>query len=153
MHEDLLQEIEDNNIDIVEKPLRGNLKGLYSDNIIALGDQIKTNTERTCVLAEELGHYYTSAGDILDQSTIENRKQEYKARRWAVKRLVRVEDIIEAFNAGVSTRSELAECLNITEKFLYIAIDHFKGIYGQFTELNEYVICFDPLYVCKRITK
>ena len=33
-------------------------------------------TEKACVLAEELGHHYTTVGDIIDQKESENRKQE-----------------------------------------------------------------------------
>ena len=30
--------------------------------------------EKACVLAEELGHHYTTIGDIIDQKESENRK-------------------------------------------------------------------------------
>jgi integrase len=47
----------------------------------------------------------TSSGNILDQSKIENRKQEFKARRWAVQKLIRVEDFIRAYEASARTLS------------------------------------------------
>ena len=148
-HNELMKLINNEELEVVELPLNGELKGLYSDDIIAINKNIDTYTEKTCVLAEELGHYYTSVGDILDQSKIENRKQELKARRWAIDKLIRVEDFIDAFKAGVQNRSELAEFLDVAEKFIEIALDHFKGIYGYSHTIGEYTICFDPLVVYK----
>jgi hypothetical protein len=52
------------------------LKGLYVDGNIALSDKLDTTNEKTCILAEELGHHYTTAGNILNQSNSNNRKQE-----------------------------------------------------------------------------
>lgn len=42
-----------------------------------------TQTEKSCVLAEEIGRRYTTIGDILDQNDMNNRKQELRARLWA----------------------------------------------------------------------
>lgn len=88
MHRALLHEAEKEGIEVVYLPLRGRIKGLYYNNVIALNKNIDTTAEKTCILAEELGHYYTSCGNIIDTSDTNNRKQEVKARRWAVKRLV-----------------------------------------------------------------
>ena len=44
------------------------IKGLYSDGTIAISTDMKTDAEKACVLAEELGHHYTTYGNILDQS-------------------------------------------------------------------------------------
>ncbi|SJZ38428.1 ImmA/IrrE family metallo-endopeptidase [Garciella nitratireducens] len=146
-HEELIKLINNEELEVVELPMEGRIKGLYADNIIAINKNLNTTTEKVCVLAEELGHYYTSAGDILDQSKLENRKQEKRARRWAVDKLIRVEDFIDAFKAGVQNRSELAEFLDVSENFIEIALDHFKGIYGYSHTIGEYTICFDPLIV------
>ncbi|SHI63216.1 ImmA/IrrE family metallo-endopeptidase [Lutispora thermophila] len=114
----------------------------HKSNIILLNKNLKTTAERTCILAEEIGHYCTTAGDILDQSKIQNRKQEYKARRWAVKKLIRVEQFIDAFNAGVTNKAELAEFLEVTEDFIDTTLDHFKAIYGISHSIGEYIIFF-----------
>ena len=63
------------------------LKGLYCDGAIGIDKNIETNTEKACVLAEELGHHYTSTGNILDQSSVANRKQEQKARLWGYNKM------------------------------------------------------------------
>lgn len=41
-----------------------NLKGLYINGNIAINTSVDNNPEKTCVLAEELGHYHTTVGDI-----------------------------------------------------------------------------------------
>lgn len=100
-------------------------------------------------MAEELGHYYTTVGNILDQTKTNNRKQEHKARRWAIKKFIRIEDFIKAFEADVRNRYELAEFLEVTEGFIDTMLDHFKGIYGIYKEVDGYVIYFDPPYYKK----
>lgn len=56
------------------------LKGLYYNGTIGIDKNIETDKEKACVLAEELGHYHTSSGNILDQGDVFNRKQELRAR-------------------------------------------------------------------------
>lgn len=57
------------------------LRGLCVDNNIAIKKSLN-QAEKACILAEELGHYYTTTGNILDQTNISNRKQERRARLW-----------------------------------------------------------------------
>lgn len=150
-YENLIQLATEENIEIYEIKLPKRIKGLYADNIIAISKQLSTSSEKACVLAEELGHHYTTVGNILDQSKTENRKQEYKARRWAVKKLIRVEQFIDAFNAGVTNKAELAEFLDVTEGFIDTALDHFKAIYGFSHSIGEYTIYFEPLFIYKNL--
>lgn len=151
MHEKLLMEIQREEIEIVSMPLSDKIKGLYADHVIAINSNITTTAEKTCILAEELGHYFTSTGNILDQSKITNRKQELRARRWAVKKLVTLKGIIAAYEAGVKNRHELAEYLGVTEEFINTSLEHFLGIYGYSHSVGEYTIIFNPLVVVKRI--
>ncbi|XOT29516.1 ImmA/IrrE family metallo-endopeptidase [Bacillus subtilis subsp. subtilis] len=122
------------------------IKGLYSDGIVWINKKL-SNTEKREVLAEELGHHFTTAGQILDQSTIQNRKQELRARNWAYKKLVPLNKIIQAHKAGIKNRYELAEFLNVTEKFLDEALKRYIEEYGYFKEVNGLTICFQPLGV------
>lgn len=50
-YENLLLETEKEGIDILEMKFKGNSKGLYSDNTIALSVDIDTIIEKHCVLA------------------------------------------------------------------------------------------------------
>ena len=61
-------------VDVVDWDFKDTrIKGLYCDGTIALNSKL-TNKEQAAVLAEELGHHLTAAGDILDQSVTVNRK-------------------------------------------------------------------------------
>lgn len=146
-YEILMKEAIQHDIDIYEKPMKSKIKGLYCDKIIWINQTIPTNVEKACVLAEELGHYHTTVGDILDQSKIENRKQELKARTWAYKKLVPLTKIVQAHKKNITTRYELAEFLNITEEFLEDAINWYIGKYGLSTTVDDFTICFEPLGV------
>jgi len=110
LYEKLLDEAARTNL-IYETPLPETIKGLYSDNVIAINKNISTSTEKTCILAEELGHFHTSYGNILDQSQITNRKQEIIARRWAYQKLVPLEAFVLAYKKRVSGIGEFAEML------------------------------------------
>ncbi len=146
-YEELQTEAYDNNILIKEVPLKSNSSGLYINNKIALNkNKLTTLSEKVCVLAEELGHHYTSYGDIIDLNNIENSKQEYKARLMAYNKLIGLKGIIDSFNAGCKTISEMAEYLVVTEKFLKEALECYKSKYGISATLDNYVIFFEPRF-------
>jgi len=136
-------------VEVISWSLKGNTKGAYYNGVIALCKNITTTAEKTCVLAEELGHHYTSCGDIIDTSKVENRKQEIKARRWAVRKVLPLESIISAYQAGCRNMFEMAEYLGITEEFLKSAFSMYKAIYGICIEYNGYIIYFDPPGILK----
>lgn len=131
-------------VKIKEKSLKYGFKGLYKNNKIIIDSNIETNKEKTCILAEELGHHFTSYGDIIDQSDIRNVKQELKARAWAYERLVGIVNLINAHKAGVRGRYELAEFLEIPEWFLLEAIEYYKSKYGTCYKIDNYLIYFSP---------
>lgn len=145
-YEILEREILSEGIEIVNMNFRGNLKGLYADNTIAIDRKIITNAEKCCVLAEELGHHFTSIGDILDSKDLINIKQEKQARNWAYEKLVSITGIIDAFNAGTKNKYEMAEYLDVTEEFLEKSIIHYKEKHGIFLEIDEYIIYFEPYF-------
>ena len=135
-------------IDIVEMPFNSKrIKGLYCDGIIALNSNLTTSAKKACVLAEELGHYYTSSGDILDLSVVANRKQERVARFWAYNRLLGLRRLIDAFEHGCSNRHEIAAYLDVTEDFLTEALDCYHEKYGVSAVVDNYVVYFEPLGV------
>jgi len=150
MYEKLLLEYTDK-VEVYERNMR--LKGLYSDNVIAISSRLNSSTEKACILAEELGHHYTSAGDILDQTKLSNVKQEKRARSWAYERLIPLNRLIDACAAGCRNRYELAEYLEVTEEFLDEAIKRYKEKYGLFYTVNNYTIYFEPLGVLNFFTQ
>lgn len=126
-------------------PMRN--KGLYSDGVIWINKGIPTTAEKYSILAEELGHYHTSSGNILDQRDMRNRKQELRARQWAYERLVPLSSIVQAHKAKVRGRFEIAEYLGVTEEFLQASIDRYRDKYGILTSIDNYIIFLDPLRV------
>lgn len=148
LYEELLIEANHEGLNVYERNI-GNFKGLYVDGNIALNHAIETRAEKACVLAEELGHYHTTCGNILDQSKAENRKQERKARAWAYERLVNFHGLIEASKCGIKNKYELAEFFGVTEWFLEQAIQYYKEKYGMLLKLGCYIIYFEPLGVFK----
>ena len=112
-----------------------------------------THTNRKCVLAEELGHHYTTVGNILDQSDTGNRKQEEQARIWAYDRLVGLTGIIDCYKAGCRTISEMADALEVTEEFLREALERYRQKYGIYTTIGHYIIYFEPYLTVVRMVK
>lgn len=148
-YEELQDEACRDGIEIVDNyPFESNkIHGLYCENTIAIGKDAKTNAEKACILAEELGHHYTTAGDILDQSKVANRQQEQKARTWAYFRQISLCDLVSAYRYGCRNQFEIADYLGVTEQFLTDALKRFKEKYGIYATCNNYVIYFEPLGV------
>jgi len=114
MYEELLSEY-DNDLYIEEADTT--IEGLYADGCIRIRKNEPEN-RKVCLLAEELGHHCMGCDDILDQSNIENQKQEYKARRWAFKKLVPLSDIMDAVLLGYTAVYEISDYLDLDEEFI-----------------------------------
>ncbi len=119
------------------------LKGLYFDGNIAL-ERKMSQTEKSCVLAEELGHYYTTSGNILDQTDVSNRKQEYRARLYGFNLKIGLMGLIRAFEHGCRSASDIAEYLDVTEEYLKEAVDCYRSKYGVCAIVDNYAIYFIP---------
>lgn len=147
----LLHEAEEQGVYIYEQPLPAKLKGLYCDHVIWINKNLNSEIEKACILAEELGHYYTTSGNILDQTKTENRKQEKRARTWAYNKLIPLSSFVEAHQQGIRNRHELAEFLHVTEEFLDGALQRCQQLYGTHTQFSQYTISFDPLAVVEML--
>ena len=137
-------------IDLIVDDIPGRVKGLYFDNIIVLHKNIETKSEENCILAEELGHYYTGVGNLLDQKDIKSIKQENHARKWATEKLISPSRLIDAFKVGVRNRWELSQFLDVTEEFIEESLIHLTKLYGEYFTIDEYTIHFNPLWVYKK---
>ena len=142
-YEALLDEAHQEGLIVKEKPLKYN-NGRIKGKRIAIRKDIETSAEKTCVLAEELGHHHTSVGNILDMDDMRNCKQERQARLWGYNKLIGLTGIITAFRAGCQNRQEIAELLGVTEEYLQECIDCYRDKYGVYTEVDNYVIYFIP---------
>lgn len=147
-YEQLLTAADQNGLAVKEHPLTDH-DGLLKGKRIAIRKDIETQAEKSCVLAEELGHHYTSSGDILDQNDIMNRKQEYRARLYGYNLKVGLTGLIRAYEEGCRNLYEMAEYLDVTEEYLRNVINCYHAKYGQYTIVDNYVIYFEPFAVIK----
>ena len=150
-YEILISEASDTGLTVKEKPLKYN-NGRIKGNKIAIRKDLETSSQKACVLAEELGHHYTSVGNILDQSDPDNRKQEILARTWAYDGLIGLSRIIDAYKYGCQNRYEIAEYLEVTEEFLQDCIDRYRSKYGICKQFEDYIIYFEPTLAVGKIT-
>lgn len=141
-YNDLLIEADSNNLITKEKHLSaydGRIKG----NRIAIRKGL-LEAQKKCVLAEEIGHFRTSSGNILDQRNISDKKQESHARVWAYNKLIGLTGIINSYKHGCTSLYEIADYLEVTEEFLSEALQHYKNKYGTHVKIDNYIILFEP---------
>lgn len=144
-YEELLQESLEQNLIVKEMDLPG-YKGRIYKNRVAIRKNM-TTAEKSCVLAEELGHHLTTVGNILDQTDVSNCKQERLARLWAYNKQIGLSGIIQGYRAHCRSRYDLAEYLEVSEDFLQEALECYREKYGVYTELDGYVIYFEPCLI------
>ena len=121
------------------------IKGLYCDSTIVIDESVETIHEYNCVLAEELGHHFTTSGNILIMNTYDNARQERRAREWAYRLLISFEDLIIAYQRRIEHHN-LADFLEVTECFLIEALEYYNNKYYKVMYKN-YTIQFSPLKV------
>lgn len=152
-YENLLNEAAQKDIKVIENyPFKSNCEGMAVGNKVALSQNLATQSQKTTVLAEELGHYHTTVGNILDQASINSRKQEYQARMWAYNHLIGLNGIINSYKARKYTLHDMADYLEVTEEFLLAALNCYKSKYGECVQVDNYAICFEPNFGVIEIT-
>lgn len=112
----------------IEYPLVHPLLGIYLCNsdtspVIGLSTSIETTAEKRCIMAEELGHHFTTVGTCISSKEFYHysalnpiSKVEYKAMRWAAEYLVPENDLLDVIGSGLYEPWELAEHFMITEE-------------------------------------
>lgn len=150
-YEELLIHADSENLIVKEKNIPGYGGRIYK-NRIAIHKELESSTEKACVLAEELGHYHTSQGNILDQSDTANRKQELKARLWAYNKQIGLMGLVRAYEHGCMNRYEIAKFLEVSEKFLSDAIECYRKKYGQCVVVDNYIIGFEPVLAIAKMS-
>lgn len=143
-YEELQVFAEENGMNVKEKDIPG-YHGRIFGNRIAIHQGLKTSAEKADTLAEEIGHYFTTVGDIMDQSNLPNRKQEVIARAWAYQQQIGLAGLISAYKHGCQTRYEAAEFLGVTEALLQEALEYYCNKYGDVPqEVDGGLIQFMP---------
>ncbi len=126
--------IEKENIAVEYMDFSPTIQGMYykADGclpIIGINENIVSNKKLfTCVLAEELGHHFTSTGDSTTEcysfvDRINLSKTECTALRWAAEYLLPLDEIVEAIKRGIKNIEDLSDSLGVTNEFL---LERFK---------------------------
>ena len=88
--------------------------------------RMPTLADEKCKLAHELGHCETGAFYNRFASRDLRQKHELHANRWAYKKLVPEDELIEAWCQGYREPWELAEYFGVTEPFLRGALEYYR---------------------------
>lgn len=152
LYEKLIVECIDSNLKVIEENLKPiGTYGLCVNDMIFL-EKTLNNDLKACVLAEELGHYYKSSGNILDLSVVTNIQSENSGRAWAFEKLFGLEQIVEVHNERLDSKYSAAEYLGVSESFIDEAICYYRKKYGTYVNYKNYTIGFVPrLYVIQKI--
>jgi len=143
-YEELLDTADQLDLAVKEQPLTVH-DGLIRGRRIAIRKSIETQAEKSCVLAEELGHYFTSFGNILNMDEIQNRKQELRARLSGYDMQIGLIGIIECYKHHCRSIYEMAEYLQVTEEYLKEALECYSRKYGEnLVAIDNYAIRFVP---------
>lgn len=160
-YEVLEQDAYDRGIELYENVYLGNdhvdpdkyLLGVCCGNKIGLAKELCSQCEKASILAEEIAHHEITYGDILDQTVIENRKQELTARCLGYDALFNgIYGIIEGLKAGCENTYELSEYLDVPEKTIVEALGRYRSKYGCRIEFDDFDLQFEPwiAVMCKR---
>ena len=99
--------------------------------IIGINENIISDKKLfTCVLAEELGHHFTSIGDSSAEyysltDRVNLNKTEAAALKWAAEYLLPLDEIVNAIKKGIKNIDDLSDFLGVTDEFL---LERFKFI-------------------------
>ena len=79
--------------------------------------KLRTSRDVKVHLAHELGHCQT--GSFYNINTLETRERmEYRADRWAIKKLIPFHTLLNVLKSGITEKWELAEYFNVTEDYI-----------------------------------
>lgn len=150
--EKLEQEAADNGIHIDYVDFKSErLKGLYCDGSIALSNALNTQVEKVSILSEELGHHYTSNGNIIDPANVMSRKQERLARLWAYNSRIGIPGLIAAWEQGCRNKYEISDYLEVSESMLADALECYRQKYGTSIWDGCYRIQFEPYFTIGKV--
>ena len=132
--EQLLQHAYDLGVEVTEdKHLPPPFRGLYlrdgrggSQIVLRAG---LAESERACVLAEELAHHEQGAGDLRTMGYVALSRQETRAIAQAITLLVPLEELMQAVRSGVHSAAELGEALGVSPEFVPYVVAYYRAKY------------------------
>lgn len=102
----------------------GGCKAIFLDS-----EKLQTTAEEAVTIAHEAGHIMTGSTHYINSPYDLICRHEYKANKWAIKKLVPKEELDLAVRKGLREIWELAEYFNVTEKFMELAVSYYKRTY------------------------
>ncbi len=94
--------------------------------------KVKDCADRRVKMAHELGHCKTGAFYNMYSKHNVISKNEYKADKWAIQRLMPIDELLSAVEEGYTEVWELAEYFGVTETFVRRAYEIYTAM-GIFT--------------------
>lgn len=108
----------------------------------------QTEAEAACACAEGIGLHH--AGPALPRAPLERERQRRRARKWAVRELLPLDALGEAFLAHSGNAYAMAEALDVTRAFLDEAIALYAARYSGGTQTDAYAFQFHPYFDVRR---
>lgn len=93
-------------------------------------------------LHEEVSHYDFTVGDISEEKTLDDRKQERLARSRAMESTVTLDGLVYCFIHELWLPDEIADYFEVTEKYLRDALDNYATKRGILFRFNDYYFDF-----------
>ena len=126
------KKIEDENIPVIDCAVVG-VKGVIIKSRDKYGifinhKEIENSDEEFMVLAHEWGHYASGTLHGLSSGKTHISQCEYRADRKAVLEFLPFERIQDAIKNGCQTPYEFSEFLDMPEKFVLQAFNHYKNM-------------------------
>ena len=117
-----------NNIAVIDFPFE-KIKACSIENngryFIGINEKSFDNmAQRNTAKAHELGHCMTGALYCESSPLFTQEKCEYRANRWAIRKLVPKRTLVDYFKKGYQMW-EIAEDMDLTEEFLWMAYHHY----------------------------
>ncbi|KRL76643.1 hypothetical protein [Ligilactobacillus equi] len=118
------------------------LPGLIIDKTVYLKKDLTYQKEHE-TLAEEIGHYKTSVGDLTSLDNAVNRKQEKIARDWGRMKIITLDGLISCYKLCMRTAQEVADYFDVSVKYLFEALEMYKRKFGVIYSYRGYTFIFD----------
>lgn len=120
--------------------LPDHLSGLvYEDNQEIIINSKKDRNDQYTTLLEEIAHYDTGSGEIIDQDSVGKKKQELQARSIAFCEAVPLDGLTHCFYHGIWAPAEIADYFDVSVKFLMGAIDNYRSKRGLIFKYKNYL--------------
>lgn len=149
---DIINTMENEKI-ILEEINIPNTNGIYIklpgiNPIIGIAKYIPYDTAlHRSILAEELGHHFTTFGDLVKSKDIVYvNKLELKAKIWASNFMISDEEFIQALDSCINNKFDLCDYFNITEETLNYKLKSILSNEEKYNSLRSYFMCKEVQY-------